>query len=81
MKRRRDLPNVKLPELHNNPLDLFPTKGDVIRRAFLHSKSTTDIARTKDRDNNDSEEKEDQQWLSPTKIDPTVCFKGTIFLI
>lgn len=73
MKRRRDLHSIKLPELQNNPLDLFPTKGDVIRRTFLHTKSAKELSRRKSQNDDDVEDETSHtQWLSPTKIDPSV---------
>lgn len=70
MKRRRDPPNMKLPELENNPLDMFPTNGGTIRRVFSYSKSFKEISR--ENKEGDKEENSHQQWLSPNKIDPTV---------
>ena len=66
MKRRKFDANLK--KLENNPLDLFPTKGDVIRRTFLYSKSATDISKKL----NSGSVEEEPQWLSPSKMDPSV---------
>lgn len=71
MKRRRDRLNEKLPELVNNPLEMFPTKGDSIRRTFLSSKSATQISR--ENNEGDEEENSKQLGLRPSRIDSTVC--------
>jgi hypothetical protein len=66
---------MKLPELENNPLDMFPTKGGTIRRVFSYSKSSKEISR--ENKEGDKEKNSQQQWLSPTKIDPTFGVRGS----
>lgn len=71
--KRRDLASIKLPELHNNPLDLFPTKNDVIRKTFVHTKSLhSNFGQSETESAVLSRSAEQHQWLSPTKIDPNV---------
>jgi len=52
----------------SNPLDKFPTKGDVIRGTFM-AKKLKPIAKSQLDSNNSSSEHE--QWLYPDKIPDT----------
>ncbi len=49
--------NVKLPELTApNPLDAFPTKGDVIKRNFLYAPPAAEAS------------VEEGEWLKPDQL-------------
>lgn len=47
--------SVKLPKLVNNPLDAFPTKGEIIKRSFLFEPPAAPVP-------------EENSWLVPDVI-------------
>ncbi len=79
MKRKKFNPSsLTLPPLQNSPLDLFPTKGDIIRSNFIRKSSRRSNASKSlisTDDNNDDNNEEGGQWLHADKIpDKNVSF-------
>ena len=63
--------SIKLPQLKNNPLDIFPTKGDVIRRAYVMNTSKT-LSHLDESSNGVSNKSKNSHWLNPDKLSSNV---------
>ncbi len=76
MKRKKFNPSsLTLPPLQNSPLDLFPTKGDIIRSNFIRKSSRRSNASKSLTSIDDNNDEEGGQWLHADKIpDKNVSF-------